>query len=153
VTLHIRITVLADVFSTAGYAHGRSAIGLLQTLMSDPPKVVKELGALHRASVWENILFKADMLAKGMEVGPSSQGSPLGRSPSYGSIPLPEPNVGVITNGVQPGSASIPTQSSSPTSPRIDTPREKNAKALKHLTHGLPSALAPFFQGSSYGST
>ncbi|KAG1775444.1 hypothetical protein EV702DRAFT_1280045 [Suillus placidus] len=146
VTLHIRITVLADVFSTAGYAHGRSAIGLLQTLMSDPPKVVKELGALHRASVWENILFKADMVAKGMEVGPSTQGSPLGRSPSHGSIPLPEPNVGVIANGVQPGSASIPVQSSSPTSPKIDTPREKNAKALKHLTHGLPSALAPFFQ-------
>lgn len=146
VTLHIRITVLADVFSTAGYAHGRSAIGLLQTLMSDPPKVVKELGALHRASVWENILFKADMVAKGMEVGPSSQGSPLGRSPSLVSIPLPEPNVGVITNGVQPGSASMPVQSSSPTSPKTDTPREKNAKALKHLTHGLPSALAPFFQ-------
>ncbi|KAG1839040.1 hypothetical protein DFJ58DRAFT_860626 [Suillus subalutaceus] len=146
VTLHIRITVLADVFSTAGYAHGRSAIGLLQTLMSDPPKVVKELGALHRASVWENILFKADIVAKGMEVGPSSQGSPLGRSPSHGSIPLPEPNVGVIANGVQPGSAPIPAQSSSPASPKIDTPREKNAKALKHLTHGLPSALAPFFQ-------
>lgn len=146
VTLHIRITILADVFSTAGYAHGRSAIGLLQTLMSDPPKVVKELGALHRASVWENILFKADMVAKGMEMGPSSQGSPLGRSPSHGSIPLLEPNVDVIANGVQPGSASIPALSSSPTSPKTDTPREKNAKALKHLTHGLPSALAPFFQ-------
>lgn len=150
--LHIRITVLADVFSTAGYAHGRSAIGLLQILMSDPPKVVKELGALHRASVWENIVFKADMVAKGMEVGPSSQGSPLGRSPSHGSIPLPEPNVGVIANGVQPGLV-LPAQSSSPTSPKIDTSREKNAKALKHLTHGLPSALAPFFQGSFYGST
>ncbi|KAG1732222.1 uncharacterized protein EDB91DRAFT_677858 [Suillus paluster] len=146
VTLHIRITVLADVFSTAGYAHGRSAIGLLQTLMSDPPKVVKELGALHRASVWENILFKADMVAQGMEVGTSSQGSPLGRSPSYGSVPLPEPNAGVTANGVQLGSASTPAQSSSFASPKIDTAREKNAKALKHLTHGLPSALAPFFQ-------
>lgn len=146
VTLHIRITILADVFSTAGYAHGRSAIGLLQTLMSDPPKVVKELGALHRASVWENILFKANMVAKGMEVGPSSQGSPLGRSPSHGSVSLPESNVGVTPNGVQSGSAPIPAQSSSLTSPKIDTTREKNAKALKHLTHGLPSALAPFFQ-------
>jgi E3 ubiquitin-protein ligase HUWE1 len=145
VTLHIRITVMADVFSNAGYAHGRSAIGLLQTLMSDPPKVIRELGALHRASIWENILFKADMVAKGMDVGSSIQGSPLGRSPSHNSVPLPEPNVGIAANGIHLGTASTPAQSSP--SLNVDTPREKNAKALKHLTHGLPSALAPFFQG------
>jgi E3 ubiquitin-protein ligase HUWE1 len=147
VTLHIRITVMADVFSNAGYAHGRSAVGLLQTLMGEPPKVIRELGALHRASIWENILFKADMVAMGMDVGPSSQGSPLGRSPSHSWVPLPEPNVGVTANGVQPGPVSTPTQSSSSVPLKVDSPREKNAKALKHLTHGLPSALAPFFQG------
>lgn len=146
-TLHIRITIMADVFSNAGYAHGRSVIGLLQTLMSEPTKVIRELGALHRASIWENILFKADMVAKGMDVGPSTQGSPLGRSPSYGSVPLPEPNVGVTANGVQPETVSTSAQSSSFAPLNVDTPREKNAKALKHLTHGLPSALAPFFQG------
>lgn len=27
-------------------------------------------------------------------------------------------------------------------------PRERNLAALKHITHGLPSALAPFFQGT-----
>lgn len=149
VTLHIRVTLMADVFSTTGYAHGRSAVGLLQTLMSDPPKVVMDLGALHRASIWENILFKAHIASKGIELGISGHGSPLERSPSHISVSLPEPtSFGVVANGV----AAEPLGArSSPTSVlplKKETPIDKNAKALKHLTHGLPSALAPFFQCS-----
>jgi E3 ubiquitin-protein ligase HUWE1 len=30
--------------------------------------------------------------------------------------------------------------------------RERNAAALKHLTHGLPSSLTPFFQGKTLRS-
>jgi hypothetical protein len=52
-------------------------------------------------------LFQADAVANGMEVGPNSQGSPLRRSPSHGSIPLPKPNVGVIADGVPLKLASI----------------------------------------------
>lgn len=149
VVLHIRVTLMADVFSTTGYAHGRSAVGLLQTLMSDPPKVVLDLGALHRASIWENILFKAHIASKGIELGISGQGSPLERSPSHISASLPEPtSYGVVANGVAADSGVR----ASPTSVlplKKETPMDKNAKALKHLTHGLPSALAPFFQCSS----
>ncbi|KAG6372318.1 hypothetical protein JVT61DRAFT_7758 [Boletus reticuloceps] len=146
VALHIRVTLMADVFSTTGYAHGRSAVGLLQTLMSDPPKVVMDLGALHRASIWENILFKAHIASKGIELGISGHGSPLERSPSHISVSLPEPtSFGVVANGVAADSSGA----RSPTSVlplKKETPVDKNAKALKHLTHGLPSALAPFFQ-------
>ncbi|KAI6134471.1 hypothetical protein EV401DRAFT_2052880 [Pisolithus croceorrhizus] len=145
VVLHIRVTLMADVFSTTGYAHGRSAIGLLQTLMVDPPKVVIDLGSLHRAFVWENILFKAFITSEGIELGISGGASPLDRSPTHLPIPLPEAGGGAtVTNGVQPDSAL--GVSSSSAKPIKETVKDKNAKALKHLTHGLPTALAPFFQ-------
>ncbi|KAH7909328.1 hypothetical protein BJ138DRAFT_1181114 [Hygrophoropsis aurantiaca] len=145
VTLHIRITLMADVFSTAGYAHGRAAIGLLQTLMGEPPKVVHDLGSLHRACIWENILFKAGLTARGINIGGSTEASPLERSPSQVSLPLPNSAASPSANGVQPEVFAAPSASSVQAS-KADNPQEWNAKALKHLTHGLPSALSPFFQ-------
>ncbi|KAH7927155.1 hypothetical protein BV22DRAFT_1193856 [Leucogyrophana mollusca] len=145
IALHIRISLMADVFSTAGYAHGRAAIGLLQTLMGEPPKVINDLGSLHRACVWENILFKAALASKGINVDSSADASPLERSPSQTSLPLPHTSAPMIANGVQP-ELSAPLLPSSPESPTKEGPQESNARALKHLTHGLPSALSPFFQ-------
>ncbi|KAI6157744.1 hypothetical protein BKA82DRAFT_130841 [Pisolithus tinctorius] len=145
VVLHIRVTLMADVFSTTGYAHGRSAIGLLQTLVTDPPKVVTDLGSLHRAFVWENILFKAYIALEGIELGISGGASPLDSSPNHLPISLPEAGGGAtVTNGVQSDSAL--GGSSGSARPIKETAKDKNAKALKHLTHGLPNALAPFFQ-------
>ncbi|KAF9241543.1 hypothetical protein BU15DRAFT_87134 [Melanogaster broomeanus] len=146
VVLHIRVTLMADVFSTTGYAHGRSAVGLLQTLMSDPPKVVMDIGALHRAFIWENILFKAHIASKGIELGSSGHGSPE-RSPSHDSVSLPEPSgSSVVANGVAANASGAGSSSMSVFPLKKESVRDKNAKALKHLTHGLPSALAPFFQ-------
>ncbi|KAI6046227.1 hypothetical protein EDC04DRAFT_2888377 [Pisolithus marmoratus] len=145
VVLHIRVTLMADVFSTTGYAHGRSAISLLQTLMADPPRVVTDLGSLHRAFVWENILFKAYIALEGIELGISGGASPLDRSPNQPPISLPETGQGAtVTNGVQSDSALGGLSSSA--RPIKETAKDKNAKALKHLTHGFPNALAPFFQ-------
>ncbi|KAH7888738.1 hypothetical protein F5I97DRAFT_2004510, partial [Phlebopus sp. FC_14] len=144
VVLHIRVTIMADVFSTTGYAHGRSALSLLQTLMAEPARVVKDMGVLHSASIWENILFKAHITSKGIELGISGQGSPLDQSPSHVSVSLPEPS-GVLANGVQVDPSGV-TSSQCVLPLKKETARDKNAKALKHLTHGLPSAMAPFFQ-------
>ncbi|KAF5354527.1 hypothetical protein D9757_014017 [Collybiopsis confluens] len=69
IALHVRVTLLSDVFATAGFAHGRGAIALLQTLMnSTTPQVIADLGSLHRASIWENIVFKAALAVQGIEV-------------------------------------------------------------------------------------
>ncbi|KAK7472586.1 E3 ubiquitin-protein ligase tom1 [Stygiomarasmius scandens] len=155
VTLHIRITLLSDVFATAGYAHGRAAIGLLQTLMNHTsPQVVTDLGSLHRASVWENIALKVGLQAKGIHVVQTPSPSPLERSPDRPVIELPEQNgAGAASgsnapNGAADGPAETPPIATpakeAPT--KQETPREHNATALKHLTHGLPGALAPFFQ-------
>jgi E3 ubiquitin-protein ligase HUWE1 len=153
VTLHIRISLLSDVFATAGYAHGRGAIGLLQTLMGEgSPEIVGNLGDLHRVSIWENIVLKAGLASKGVNITSTPAGSPLERSPDRLSVGLPETD-GATPNGVQPELSSAPGEAS-PSSPatkqdssKQDGPREHNARALKHLTHGLPGALAPFFQG------
>jgi E3 ubiquitin-protein ligase HUWE1 len=148
VTLHIRVTLLSDVFATAGYAHGRSAISLLQTFMSNTtPQVVKDLGSLHRATVWENIVLKAGLVSKGIDIAATPSSSPLEATPEQATIPLPDPEVATIggTNGVQPETNSTPTPS--PEDPKQGSSRHHNATALKHLTHGLPSSLAPFFQG------
>lgn len=149
VTLFNRITLLSDVFSTAGYAHGRAAISLLQTLMgSGSPDVVPDLGALHRACIWENIFLKAGLTARGIDTLPSPVSSPLEQSPARPSVPLPEADGASSTNGVQGESTTTPVSPPQPSASKQGGTQELNAKALKHLTHGLPSTLAPFFQGS-----
>lgn len=151
ITLHVRITLLADVFATAGYAHGRGTLILLQTLMnSTTPQVITDLGSLHRASIWENIVLKAALTAKGIEVIETPAASPLDQSPNQQTLELPEQesSMSVSTpNGVVDD--STPTPAKEPSAKR-EGPREFNAAALKHLAHGLPTALAPFFQGIAY---
>ncbi|KAJ3855492.1 hypothetical protein EV368DRAFT_72228 [Lentinula lateritia] len=151
ITLHVRVTLLSDVFSTAGYAHGRGAISLLQNLMtSTTPQVIADLGSLHRAGIWENIVLKAALAAKGIEVYQTPGASPLDQSPNHRTIDLPvqgpsvpasAPN-GAVENGAST-STSTPTKE---THTRHAGPKEFNATALKHITHGIPTALSPFFQ-------
>ncbi|KAF7981836.1 hypothetical protein HWV62_31363 [Athelia sp. TMB] len=148
ITLHIRVALLSDVFSTAGYAHGRAAIGILQVLMgSNAQDAVPGLGTLHRACIWEGILLKAGLASRGIETASSPDGTTLDEPTA-----LPPPNISTnsasgTTNGIQQESVSREDGSDNQTSTKqIESAREQNAKALQHLTHGLPSALAPFFQ-------
>lgn len=131
--------------------------------MGNPSQdIVPDLGALHRACIWENILLKAGLTMKGIDTLASTEGSPLERSPSRSaSAPLDTDSAAsmVTTNGVppEPGSFNTPADGSRfpPSSFRsgevkLEGPREQNAKALKHLTQGLPTALTPFFQGGHF---
>ncbi|KAJ7647304.1 hypothetical protein FB45DRAFT_975025 [Roridomyces roridus] len=142
VTLHIRVTLLSDVFATAGYAHGRAAIGLLQTFMnSTTPDVVKNLGSLHRVAIWENIILKAGLVTKGIDIPATPISSPLEATPEQTSIPLPDGEVQVTIQNGEAG-ATVPVAATVPQ----DSSLHHNATAIKHLTHGIPSSLAPFFQ-------
>lgn len=163
VTLHVRITLLSDVFSTTGYAHGRSAINLLQTLMnSTAPEMISDLGTLHRASIWENIVFNAGLIAKGIDLAsaPTEQLEGLNTPLDFDALdqdegtvlPPPPPPAAAATapNGDEPRSET--TEASAAPAAPSQTPsqpehRITNAAAIKHLTHGLPNILAPFFQG------
>ncbi|KAF8973258.1 hypothetical protein BDZ97DRAFT_1912814 [Flammula alnicola] len=144
VVLHIRLTLLSDVFATAGQAQGRAAIGLLQTLMNNTPlQVLTDLGTLHRASIWENISLNVGLTSKGIEMEPSTGSSPLEGSPNQTTVDLPSTDATVSANGIQSqdGAPSV-----SPSAVKRESPRDWNASSLKHLTQGLPNALAPFFQ-------
>jgi E3 ubiquitin-protein ligase HUWE1 len=155
VTLHIRITLLSDVFATAGYAHGRSAIGLLQSLMNNmSPQVIADLGTLHRVGIWENIVLNLGLKSKGISLKRSPASSTLGgRSAGRSSVNLPE-NDGSVNPNELNGDLNSPDGAehmitTTPSVPlRLNGPREQNSAALKHLTNGLPSSLAPFFQGN-----
>lgn len=151
VVLHIRITLLSDVFATAGQSQGRAAIGLLQTLMNNTPlQVLTDLGTLHRASIWENIALNVGLSAKGIEVEPIAGSTPLGSPTQVASelLAMDAPvsaNGHSAANGVQSQDAAVNVSS---TAVKQDTPRDWNAASLRHLTQGLPNALAPFFQGT-----
>jgi E3 ubiquitin-protein ligase HUWE1 len=138
------VILLSDIYATAGYAHGRSAGGLLQTLMgTGASEILPDLGVLHRACIWENVLLKAQVPEKESEPEGgailSSLQSPPGRpSPS-------EPTV--AANGANTSSTAVtPTEVPGQDSPRESDPREENAKAFRHLANQIPGALSPFFQ-------
>jgi E3 ubiquitin-protein ligase HUWE1 len=112
------------------------------------PQVVANLGALHRAGVWENIALVVGLSAKGINVAQSLTLS-MDTSPEQSTVNLDDLDASTSpggTNGVQSAStntANVPSPDKS-----LKDPRERNAAALKHLTHGLPNSLAPFFQGN-----
>ncbi|KAI5889571.1 uncharacterized protein SCHCODRAFT_02751097 [Schizophyllum commune H4-8] len=157
-TLHVRLTLLSDVFATASYTPTRVSNSLLQALTSETSvPIVADLGNLHRATVWENILLKAGLAHLGIDLGSSSESrstSPLTASPERPPVSLPEAD-GMVSPSGQGATASTSTSTPKPADPsaktsteskKKDDTRYRNAAALKHLTHVFPVALAPFFQ-------
>lgn len=152
VTLHIRTSLLSDVFGTVGYSHGRGAITLLQTLMTScGGQTIPELGALHRATIWENMVLNACLLKRGIPQTSPVQ-SPFNGTPNVSTANLIEAttnslNTGSSANGIQPVDDRRPTSEETAKPKQDETPLSRNAAALKYLTHGMPNVLAPFFQG------
>jgi E3 ubiquitin-protein ligase HUWE1 len=150
VTLHIRVTLLSDVFSTAGYAHGRAAFGLLQTLMTNlSPEVLRNLGSLHRATIWENIILNVGLTSKGIDIKPTPPASPVNGSPNQSAANLPDSDNTAPTAVNTDAEGTARRQTPVSPTPKSTGPRQQNSVALKHITHGLPGALAPFFQGNT----
>lgn len=154
VTLHIRSTLLSDVFSTYGHVPGRSsAAGLLQTLMSHlQPQTVLDLGSLHRASIWENIVLNAGLVAQGImdSTSVSASGTATPAIPEVDGVeqdgPTAASNAGESSAGVSGELLQGAGSSSAAKKVPSSGPRFQNATAFKHITHGIPNALAPFFQ-------
>ncbi|KAG9077088.1 hypothetical protein FS749_011058, partial [Ceratobasidium sp. UAMH 11750] len=88
-TLHLRINLLADIYTTVGYAHSRGGPPLIQTLTGpDSGDILSKLGALHRAFVWEHAALKSALNAQGVVVRP--QTSPAGTSEELLSLNRPQ---------------------------------------------------------------
>ncbi|KAH9176780.1 hypothetical protein EDB89DRAFT_1939867, partial [Lactarius sanguifluus] len=143
VTLLVRVILLSDIYATAGYAHGRSTGGLLQTLMgTGASEILPDLGVLHKACIWENVLLKAGIPEKDAEPEGNTLLSFL-QTPGRQSSSEPV----VAANGAHTSSATVtPTEVPGQEGPRESDPREENAKAFRHLSNQIPGALSPFFQ-------
>jgi E3 ubiquitin-protein ligase HUWE1 len=156
VALNIRITMLSDLYSTAGYSHSRGSASLLQALICrGTPDVITGLGDLHRACVWESIVFKNGVGVKdsdpsmpsflrlptdGQTDDNSRVRSPFGIPTTENPTPDADPVERVLSNSVG--------ENSSPSKPvkGKDTPRSLNIKALSHALNQIPSSLTPLFQ-------
>lgn len=145
ITLYIRLTFLSDVYSTAGYTHGRSAVSFLP-ILSGPgsPDIIPELGALHRAFIWENIVFKTSLVDKGMHISASTVNTPDEGTPDPMALLNGDAeNLGIVPEEPSEVNADKGYGSTS------DRPEENNAKSLKHIVGQVSNSLTPFFQGKA----
>ena len=148
VTLHIRLTLLGDVYSITGYAHARQAAHLLQ---SSTLEILEEMGTLHRVCIWENILLKNGLVGRGLGAGAPAEQS----AEDVNAMALVGGEVASAAASATPSAEECATAqpaatgSSTPAtaSKKVEGPKEKNVTALKHLAGQLPNALTPFFQG------
>ncbi|CDO77710.1 hypothetical protein BN946_scf184969.g61 [Trametes cinnabarina] len=154
ITLHIRTSLLSDIYATAGYSHGRASTTLLQALLMHKPSPLTQLGSLHRTCVWENIVLKAALTAQSEGTGSAAAGASTlsmaptqAQEPSSSTAAVGEQIAGTPTtitsaNGAATGDVSAIT----PLPKKEEKSQDKNANGLKHLVTQIPTSLAPFFQ-------
>ncbi|CAE6470636.1 unnamed protein product [Rhizoctonia solani] len=137
-TLHLRVNLLADIYTTVGYSHSRGGPPLIQTLTGpDSGEILPKLGALHRAFVWEHAALKSALAAQGVK----NQSSSAAESDELLSLNRPQdgtPFHDASANDASNASGSGGTRS-------VKAVNEQNSHLMRHLAEMLPSALAPFF--------
>lgn len=150
ITLHTRLSLLSDIYATAGYSHGRATSALLQALTGEYAVVLEQLGALQRACAWENITLKATLSSMGIDAIPSS--APISFDPPLSVSPAPrDGEVSAATNAngaIGEPSTSTPA-ANTPIPKKQERPMDLNAKGLKHVVGQIPATLTPLFQGAS----
>jgi len=156
IALFTRVTLLADLFSA--YTHGRSALNLLPNLTgSDGASVLADLGALHRACIWENITLKADLTKRGLLPGrtvdmtttSSTSDSPTATQADNNATNAQTAELLGETGTIAavPGLEQLAQEQKGKEETKKESPAQRNAKALKHIVAEIPTALTPFFQG------
>lgn len=147
--------MLSDLYSTAGYSHSRGSASLLQALIGrGTPDVITGLGDLHRACVWESIVFKNGVGVKDsdpsmpsfLRLPPDSQAddNPLVQPPfGISATENPTPDTNTIERTL---SNAVGGDSSSKSGKEKDSPRSLNIKALSHALNQIPGSLTPLFQ-------
>jgi E3 ubiquitin-protein ligase HUWE1 len=149
VSLLTRVTLFADVFSSYAYAQSRSTLSLVSGLLSEEASsVVSDLGALHRACIWENIVLKSTLVQNGLLPSrlDKSSSADNGSSVSQTADLLNESGTLAAVPGLEQAA-----QDQKPKDPsNKETPQQRNAKALKHISTDIPTSLTPFFQGTVF---
>ncbi|CAE6444639.1 unnamed protein product [Rhizoctonia solani] len=137
-TLHLRVNLLADIYTTVGYSHSRGGPPLIQTLTGpDSGDILPKLGALHRAFVWEHAALKSALAARGVKNQSNSA------TESDELLSLNRPQDGTPYHEASANDASSVSGSGGTRSVKVVD--EQNSHLMRHLAEMLPSALAPFF--------
>ncbi|CEL60680.1 E3 ubiquitin-protein ligase HUWE1 [Rhizoctonia solani AG-1 IB] len=137
-TLHLRVNLLADIYTTVGYSHSRGGPPLIQTLTGpDSGDILPKLGALHRAFVWEHAALKSALAAQGVKNQSNSA------TESEELLSLNRPQDGTPYHDASANDASNASTSGGNRSAKAVN--EQNSHLMRHLAEMLPSALAPFF--------
>jgi len=164
ICLHGRVALLADMYRGVGFSHSKVATGFLQILNTpEETQVLLDLGRLHRACVWENILIKSAIPDAVVSIhGGTKGGGPeiaRGQTQTVAGVPedvLEDINAGLVVAGGddkkdgQAVSGDAGVKSSDTTAgPSAEPVKTRNGKAFKYLISQLPASLTPFFQGAA----
>ena len=135
VHLNNLLSALCNLYITVGFAHGKVASSFLQALgASSGSTFLPDLGQLHRACIWENILLK-------MKVASSKITKEAEKKAAETST---EGILSPVIERSELGAALLDAS----TDAAKQTVDEPNFNAIKAIAHSIPAMLTPFFQGA-----
>ncbi|KAH9820843.1 hypothetical protein DFH28DRAFT_1121207 [Melampsora americana] len=167
ISVQAYISFLSDICVASGYAHTRTAVGILGVLNNpEESETMSNLGALQRVVNWEHIMLKAHAPKSWSNTSTSTTlNIPTTPAPPIISIPVSSlantaGSGSSGTNDLAPGrertvegiAATIVEATTSAVSKPAEAPEAssgdpsvENTKALKSIAGGLSSSLGPLF--------
>ncbi|KAJ9117613.1 hypothetical protein QFC22_004463 [Naganishia vaughanmartiniae] len=142
VHLNNLLSALCNLYITVGFAHGKVAASFLQALgASSGSTFLQDLGQLHRACIWENILLKNKMASFKLKDGPQTKIiAPTSTLEGVHSPALERSELAASMPAVTSDSQDVPLI-------EAHAEKEPNFGTVKHIAHSIPAMLTPFFQG------
>ena len=146
ITLHTRVSLLSDIYASAGYSHGRATQTLLQLSLGETPNPLQELNALHRACVWENVIPKSALSVRGIDTAPQHDllsffGSATAAAQDS-SAATPSAAASTTTNGASTSTSTSAANGATTPTPTSTTATNGAAPAKPSTTTSTPPANA-----------
>lgn len=136
------LSALCNLYITVGFAHGKVASSFLQALgASAGSTFLPDLGKLHRACIWENILLKMKVATAKIDkdIVEKKDGEPTASD-------------GVFSPAIERSElgAALLDPTAGATSAAKQAVEEPNFNSVKSIAHSIPAMLTPFFQGGFF---
>lgn len=142
-TLHLRVNLLASVYSTAGYTHGRPANGIITIIGTGTgPATLEDLAEMYRVFLWEGIVLKGADPAKQLTID--------GTHVSLGSATpvIDAPNETTPATDAGPSAKVAGAAAAGGDTMASPSIQEENAKAIRSTVLNLAKVTTPLFQGA-----
>ncbi|KAJ9092936.1 hypothetical protein QFC21_006648 [Naganishia friedmannii] len=142
VHLNNLLSAICNLYITVGFAHGKVAVSFLQALgASSGSTFLQDLGQLHRACIWENIILKNKMASHKTKDEPEKNiTAPTSALEGVNSPALERSELAASMSAETTDSQDVPMA-------EAPLEQEPNFNTVKHIAHSIPAMLTPFFQG------